>query len=125
MTPMHARAQSLKLMEDGELCVRMHMGLRRRGRGRQAMVGRVAETSGRRFDQYGELHMVRVRSRFACCLARPPSDSPATPPAHPHNKQTLVHFVIGLVWYFAVENFTIMNTDDLAKLCARLYPDVR
>eukprot|EP00793_Prasinoderma_coloniale_P002491 PRCOL_00001973-RA len=81
--------------EDGELCVRMHMRLRGRGRGRQCMVGQVAETSGRRFDKFGELHM------------------------------TLVHFAIGIVWYFAVENFSLIHTDDLAKLCARLYPDVR
>ena len=52
-------------MEDGELCVRMHMRLRGRGRGRQCMVGQVAETSGRRFDKFGELHMVRPRSPAA------------------------------------------------------------
>lgn len=47
--------EALPLMEDSTLCVRMHTHCRQEGRGRLRMVGRVAETSARRFDAFGEV----------------------------------------------------------------------
>ena len=57
---------SLSIMEDADLCVRMHVKGRGRYRGRVKLLDRVVTTSGRRIEQLGNFKATCIHVLIAC-----------------------------------------------------------
>ena len=62
----HGFDESLPIMEDADLCVRMHLAGRGNHRGRVKLLDRVVTTSGRRIERLGNVKATAVHVLIAC-----------------------------------------------------------